>query len=129
MRFPIKVHPLLRLVLLPFGVMRDTAYVDLAGDQLQVRFGWLADYTFPLAQIDSVTDFRWPWWGGFGLRTNLLGAVAVVASPEGVLRITFKERQQARILVNLPCQDFYVSLEDPAGFRTALGEWPPAASA
>ena len=59
-RFPIRRSPWWATLLLLFGATPGPSYVELAGDRLVARFGWLFNYSFPLADIEGAEMRSWP---------------------------------------------------------------------
>lgn len=53
MRFPILRARWAVPLLVLLGATAGRSYVELTGDRLVARFGWLSHYTFPLADIES----------------------------------------------------------------------------
>ena len=48
-RFPIRISPLWRPVLLLFGATEGRSFAEIEDGELHVRFGFLFDHRFPLA--------------------------------------------------------------------------------
>jgi hypothetical protein len=123
-RFIIRRAWWLRPLLFLVGLTRDSnSYAAIEAKELRVRFGWFFNQTFPLADVESVTPMRWPWYYGLGWRANLAGLVGVVASFEGVVEVRFKRRFRVGgllPLVKLPCDRMAISLEQPDEFMAAL---------
>jgi len=106
------VKPLLSL----FGGTSERSYVDIAGDAVHIRFGWLFDEKIPLSRITSVERARWPLLGGLGWRTNFVDTVALVGSYDDVVRIRVSPALSVRMLMRVPVETIYVSVEDPDAF-------------
>ena len=106
------------------GFTRDSnSYAAIEGDVLRVRFGWFFNQTFLLSDITSVEPMQWPWYYGFGWRSNLTGLVGLVASYKGVVAIRFKQRQKVGGILpffKLPCDRLAISLERPDAFMAEL---------
>lgn len=86
-----------------------------------MRFGWLFDHTFALADVAGAAPMRWPWFGGIGWRTDLAGTVGLIGSLKGVVGIRFHSRQRvAMVFPRLPCGVLAVSLRDPEGFLAEM---------
>jgi hypothetical protein len=122
MRFPIlRARWVLPLVVL-FGATAGRSYVELTGDRLVARFGWLSHYTFPLADIESASRRSWPWFYGVGWRTSFLGVLGLIGSLDNVVEMRLKHRRWLWMLLPLPCDRLAVSLEDPQAFLEALAK-------
>ena len=77
-RFLIRWNPALRPLLAPFGGTAARSFVEIAGDHLRAKFGWLFNYTFPLDQIEEAGPSHWPWYLGLGWRTTLRGRIGLI---------------------------------------------------
>ena len=119
MDFPIRITPLLTLLLWPFGTRGPTAVVNLDAGRLRLQFGTLFDHSFALAQIEHIRRSSWPWWMGMGLRIGVDNKLGLIGSLQGIVCIHFREPVPVHALMSLSCRDLYVSLKDPAGFITA----------
>jgi len=113
MRVQIERSPWIRPFLVPFGGSAERSFVELVGDKLHIRFGWLFDELIPLEDVAAIERARWPILGGLGWRTNFAGAVALVGSYRNVVRIRLHARRKTRMIVPLSVKDLYVSVEDP----------------
>jgi hypothetical protein len=121
--FTFRVSNLGQVLLVPYGVGREKAFVEIRGDKLHVRFGPMFDERFPLSEIEDVAPAHWPLWAGLGPRTNFRGAVGLVGSYSGTVRVRFKSPQDVRLFVApVKCDRLYLSLEHPDDFATAIGE-------
>ncbi len=124
MRFALRrswwVRPLLVLL---GGATGSRSYLEIGGEQLVVRYGWFFNNAIELSNIESVQASRWPLWGGLGLRSNLAGMIAAVASYSGVVEIRLKRRIRAQAIlppIHLSCDRLFVSVERPGQFIEAL---------
>jgi hypothetical protein len=106
------IRPLLAL----FGGTAERSYVEVEGDALHVRFGYLFDERIPLDAIASVDRSRWPLLGGLGWRSNLVDTVALVGSYDDVVRLRLSRPMPVRLLVRIPCDTLYLSVENPDAF-------------
>jgi hypothetical protein len=121
-RFPIlrspQAAPLLRLL----GGTPDRSYLELTDDRLVARFGWLFNYSFPLADIEGAGRRSWPLLYGVGWRSNLFGVIGLIGARENVVQVRLKQRRWVWMLLPLPCNRLAVSLEDPEAFLEALAK-------
>ena len=121
-RFPIlrslQAAPLLRL----FGGTPDRSYLELTDDRLTARFGWLFNYSFPLADIEGALRRSWPLLYGVGWRSNLFGVVGLIGARENVVEVRLKQRRWVWMVLPLSCNRLAVSLENPDAFLEALAK-------
>lgn len=126
-RFPILITQFSQLLMIPFGVTKRRAFVQLQDGVLHVRFGPMFDERIPLDNIEAAEVSRWPRWAGVGPRTNLRGAVGLVGSYGNVVRLTLKEPMDVHLFVApVSCRRLYLSLEDPDHFLQEIGMAPAA---
>lgn len=122
-RFPILISNLGALLLMPLGVSRRQAMIQLRDGKMRVEFGPMFDETFDLEAVEGVETASWPVWAGIGPRMNLRGAVGLVGAYRNIVRVRFKEAQRVRLfVVPVSCRRLYVSLEDAQGFMDAVEE-------
>jgi hypothetical protein len=119
-RFPILRSPRSAALLSLFGGTPQRSYVELTGDSLTARFGWLFNYRFALADIEGAGRRSWPLLYGVGWRTNLIGVVGLIGARENVVEVRLKRRRWVWMLLPLSCNRLAVSLEDPEAFLEAL---------
>jgi hypothetical protein len=126
-RFAIRRNVWLRPLLLPFGGTAGRSYVEVEPEGLHLRFGWLFDKRFAFSEIERIERGSWPWWGGLGWRSNLVGRVGLVASYDGIVDIKLKRKRRIWLaFLPLPCDRLSVSLEDPERFLAAVEQLKPA---
>jgi hypothetical protein len=118
-RFHFALSPLWRPLLLPVRATEKRSFLEVDPDEFHVTFG-MFDYHFPLDEVEDVKLATWPLWAGVGARTNFRGVVGLIGTFVNVVKIDFKEAQQVRMLVRVPCKTLYVSVEDPHEFMAAL---------
>lgn len=106
------VKPLLWL----FGGTEDRSYVEIEGDTLHVRFGFLFNERVPLDKITSVEREHWPIIAGLGWRTNLIDSIAVVGSYSNVVRLGLSPRVPMWLVRRMNVESLYVSVDDPDAF-------------
>jgi hypothetical protein len=121
-RFPILRSPGAAALLSIFGGTRDRSYLELTDDRLTARFGWLFNYSFPLADIEGAARRPWPFLYGVGWRTNLIGVVGLIGARENVVEVRLKQRRWVWMVLPLTCNRLAVSLEDPEAFLEALAK-------
>ena len=122
MRFPILRSPWWAPLLLLFGATPGRSYVELAGDRLVARFGWLFHHTFLLTDIEGARRRSWPWLYGIGWRSNFIGLIGLIGSRGNVVEMRFKRRQRMWLLLPVSINRLAVSLEDPGAFLEALAK-------
>lgn len=118
-RFPIRMDPVWRPLLLVGGAMQGNSYLEINGDHLVVRFGWLYQDSIQLEDIESVEEGDWPIWMGVGWRIGFGQRFGLIGSYDGIVNIEFKE--PLRVWQLMRCKRMSVSLEDPTTFVAALG--------
>jgi len=106
------VKPLLWL----FGGTDERSYVEIDGDTLHVRFGFLFDERIPIANIVEVERQHWPLLAGIGWRTNLIDSIALVGSRSNVVRLEVSPRIRMKVLWPVNVRSLYVSVDEPDAF-------------
>ena len=120
MRFPMLLSPFWRPLLLPFGGTPTRSYAEIEDGHLHVRFGLLFDQRFPLDEIEAAAPSHWPVWAGIGWRASLRGTVGLIGTYVNIVEVRFKQRQRVRMVLPVPCQRLFLSLEEPRDFISAL---------
>lgn len=110
------VKPLLWL----FGGTDARSYVEIEGDTLHVRFGFLFDERIPIADIVLIERQEWPLLAGIGWRTNLIDSIAVVGSRSNVVRLKLSPRRWMKVLLPVHVESLYVSVDDPDAFVSEI---------
>jgi hypothetical protein len=123
-RFALAISPVWRPALFILGVTPKQSFVELGEEDIHVRFGRF-EYYFPLEAVEDVQLSNWPLWAGIGARTNFRGTVGLVGTYVNVVKITFKEPQQMRLLVRTTCKQLFLSIEEPHAFIAALKKHTP----
>lgn len=126
MRFPMRIDPIWRPLLLVGAATRENSFVEVADESVTFHFGLLFRRSVPRSDIVSAATRHWPLWFGVGWRSNLRGVIGLIGSYEGVVEVKLGKRTRAWAV--FPCDRIAVSLEDPNGFLAAL-EGEPAAGA
>jgi len=125
MRFPIRVDPWWRPLLLAGGATRDSSYVEVTDDGVSFRFGFFFRRAVKRDEIAGAALRHWPIWMGVGWRSNLRGVIGLIGSYGGVVEVRLQSRSRAWGV--FPCDRIAVSLEDPEGFIAALEQAPQPA--
>lgn len=121
MRYQIDRNVFMLPLLAAFGGTESASYLDLSDTELHCKFGFLFDEVIPLSEIESIdAQATWPWYGGIGWRTNMMGAIAIVGSLRNIVCIKLRPGLKARLFLKLPLKELYVSLEDRDGFVKEL---------
>ena len=103
------------------GLPPSTAYVDLHGDEVEVRMGWAFRARFPRAAIRSIS---WPARRPFSRGVHGFGGRWLVnGSGRGVVTLNLNPAQRAYVL-GLPAslRELSVSMADAATLGAALME-------
>ena len=92
---------------------------EVTEDHVNVKMGWVGHAEIPIARITRVSAYRWPWYGGLGVRIAK-GMVAFVPLP-GVGTLIELDR---KITVHAPAswetERVLVAVEDHAAFAEAI---------
>ena len=117
-RFQMRIDPVWRPMLLPFGGLQSGSFAEVTDDSVRFRFGLLFDRTFPLSDVAGAHRRVAHWWHGIGWRSNLVGRIGLLGSHSGVVEVRLKQRTRAFGV--FPCDSIAISLQDPDGFLAAL---------
>ena len=98
---------------------RMDATVD--DEQVSIQMGWLGRAEIPLDCIARIDGYRWPWWGGYGVRIGK-GLVAFVATPGGATIIELTQKITVHAPAPWDTQRIVVAVADPDGFAAAVAE-------
>jgi hypothetical protein len=123
-RFAMAVSPIWRPFLLGLGVTPKQSFIEIGEEDVHVHFGRL-EYYFPLEAVEEVSLATWPLWAGVGPRTNFRGVVGLIGTYVNVVKLTFKQPQQMRLLVRTTCKQLFLSVEEPHAFIAALKKHVP----
>lgn len=119
-RIPIKRVPWATPVLALFGATSARSYVDIAPDTVTVRFGWYR-VELPREQIVSVEVDTWPWFGGYGWRTDFRKKLGLIGAMEPIVRFDLSAPRRARLLlIPISYHALYVSIDNPDALRAAF---------
>jgi len=118
-RFPIRLGPLSRPLLLLFGVRESNAYVDIDGE-LVARFGF-STFRTPIGNISRWRiEGPWSWFTAIGVRRSIRhGDVTFGGNHRGGVRLEFHEPVRWTIF-RVPA--LYVTVADLEGLVSALAE-------
>lgn len=109
-RYPLRLGKPARVFILPLVWMRP--YAEIEDRTVRVHFGWAGSAEIPVSRIAATSSFRWPWWGGLGVRLGASGLVAFVArSGEGAL-LEFTEPVRVRMPLGWDARRVLVNVED-----------------
>ncbi len=121
MKFPMRRLWVLRPLYALFGGVGRWSYAEIDGDGVFVRFGFFKARV-PFENIASVEAFRLPWWAiSLGWRTDLRHRIGLLGAMSGVVKLKLARPQGMSLFAWVPCDELYVSLEDPEAFVRATG--------
>ena len=119
-RFHIKRDSWFKPLLLLFGATDQRAFVEVRDDAVHAHFGWHT-IEIPLVNVRSAGRATWPWYAGIGWRSNLRSKLGHIGAYDGIVELVLDPPARARLLgIPFGVQEYYVSLNDPTGFLTAL---------
>lgn len=121
-RFAVRIDPVWRPLLAPFGAMESGSYAEVRNHGIHIHFGFLFERTFSHEEIASASRWQPAWWNGIGFRSNLRGRISLLGSHQGVVEVRLKRTTRSWGI--LPCKRIVISLQDPDGFLAAL-DVPP----
>jgi len=118
-RFPIRLAPRPRPLLLLFGARASSAYVDLSATEIRARFGFY-HLRVPLSNIERWRiEGPWLWITAIGIRRGFRdGVFTFGGTPRGGVRMDFREPVPAMRFFHVPA--LYVTVEDLEGLAAAL---------
>lgn len=117
-RHPLRLGRPARAFVLPLIWTRPYAEVDET--HVRVRFGWLGRADVPLDLVTEARSFRWPWWGGIGVRLGSEGLVGYVTRSGTTALLDLAEPVRVRMPVGWSARRILVSVEDVEGFLAAV---------
>lgn len=117
-RFPIRLGPRSRPLLLIFGVRARNAYVDLTDDEIDAHFGFFR-LRFPVANVERWRiEGPWLWITAIGVRRGIrAGDITFAGNHRAGVRLDFREPLRWSLL-HIP--RFYVTVADLEGLTAAL---------
>jgi len=120
-RFVIRVDRSFRVLFAALGAGARQDFVEIRGETVRVRLGWMFKVSIPRAAVASAQHHAdmFGGWGAHGWRGRWL----VNGSSAGIVELDLEPRQRAWLLSIWPLtlRALYVSLEDPDGFLAAIG--------
>jgi hypothetical protein len=119
MRFPIRFDAAYRVLSAALLLAPSDSFVDVEGDEVQVRMAWGFRARFPNSSVLSVTEYRQkPLSRGVH---GWAGRWLVNGSGEGIVSIDLELHQRGYVLgFPVRLRNLLVSVEDPTGLMAAL---------
>jgi len=119
MRYPITFEPWYRWLSTVLGLPPSTAYVDIDGDDVEVRMGWAFRARFRRSDVRSAAPFDiQPLSRGVH---GLAGSYLVNGAGRDILRIELRPAQRAYLMrIPVKLEELLVSLSEPAEVAKAL---------
>lgn len=121
-QFQIRVEPwLLPLTWLITGTRRRP-YVEITGEELIIRYGWLLTHEFSLTNAEGARLLQYASWREVDWRTTYAGTATLLGSVHNVVEIRLRSRVWVAMGLQLPrrCIRLWVPLEEPDRFIEAL---------
>ena len=118
---PFRIGRRSRALLLLFGVRSGHRQVTLAGDRVEIRFGWV-DATIDVADIER-WDITGPyrWYRAIGIRhTVFSGDISFCGDASGAIRLWLRAPRRVSFVRRVT--EVYLGLEDPLRLGTWLAE-------
>jgi hypothetical protein len=119
--FPISFDGWYRVLSSIIGLLPSSSYLDVDGEQVQVRMGWAFSSRFPRSAVVSVSELgRRPVSRGVH---GFAGRWLVNGSGRGVASIQLEPRQRAYVLgIPVRLKLLMVSVAEPSALAAALGK-------
>jgi hypothetical protein len=120
MRYPITFEPWYRWLSTVLGLPPSRAYVDIEGDDVEVRMGWAFRTRFRRSDVASAGPAGiWPLSRGVH---GFAGRWLVNGAGRDILRIELRPQQRARMMgIPIGLRELLVSVRDPVELAKALG--------
>jgi hypothetical protein len=118
-RFDIRFGRVNALFMQALGAGPSRSSVEVDGDRLRVRMGWMFRADVPRRSIVGVRQERYVWWayGVHGWR----GRWIVNGSGHGIVSVRVDPPAAGRVLgLRTRVRELWVSITDPESFHTAL---------
>jgi hypothetical protein len=117
-RFPIRFGRFNAVLLRLTGMGPNRSYVEVTDEELRVKMGWAFRATIPRSSIVEVGRRGYVWsWGVHGWRGRLI----VNGSGHNMVRLRIDPPAQAKVPGRVKVRELSISLQDPEGFRAAIG--------
>lgn len=118
-RFPIRFDAWYRVLSSAMSIAPSRSYVELDGDQVEVRMGWAFRSRFPRAAVASVSETRLrPLSRGVH---GFAGQWLVNGSSQGLLIVDLRPSQRGYVMgFPIRLERLMVSVVDPAALAAAL---------
>ncbi|WP_217921692.1 hypothetical protein [Miltoncostaea oceani] len=97
----------------------DRPFAEVGGGEVRVRMGLHGRADVPVARIDRVGTFDWPFWGGVGARITK-GMVAFVGAPGSMVVLELAEPMKVRAPLSWTTARIGVGVEDPDAFMAEV---------
>ena len=97
----------------------DRMEAEVGDDMVSIRMGWLGHAEIPLDRIARIDGYRWPWWGGYGVRIGK-GLVAFVPTPGAATLIELDQRITVHAPAAWDTSRVVAAVADPAVFAEAI---------
>lgn len=120
MRFSIRIDMIWRPFMLFLGATASNSYVEVEGDQIQLRFGSTFRHTIARGNVASAARCSWSVFDGFGVRAGGQ-IVGLIGSTGGVVELRLREPATFRF-AGWPwtVDRVAISLEEPQAFIDAV---------
>ncbi len=93
--------------------------VEVTDDMVHVRMGWVGHADIPIERIARISNHKWPWYAGVGVRIAK-GMVAFVPAPAQGVVLELDSPLEVHAPVAWETQRVMVGVADPAGFAEAV---------
>lgn len=125
-RFPIRFNRWTCLLFPLGGHGPAVTYVELSGETVSVRAGWVFHAEIPQTSVVRVSRCENPWWNIGGTQTDLRGSWAVSGSYRQIVALDLDSRTRGRVfsLVPISLRRVLLSLDDPDGFLAEVASAP-----
>lgn len=122
MRFALSFNTFTKVLFTVLGAGPGHAWAEVKAGTVRAQLGWSGHITVPQSRIASAERVdSIPWWLGFGMHGNGSGTWAINGSSDGVVKLTFSEPANGRVLIfPIRPRALYLSLEDRDSFIAAL---------
>jgi hypothetical protein len=121
LRFPIRFDAAYRVLSAALLLRPADSFVDIEGDQVRIRMAWAFRARFPRSAVVSATSYeKKPLSRGVH---GFAGRWLVNGSGEGIVNIALRPTQRGYVMgFPVRLRAVLVSVEDPAGLMTTIGD-------